>query len=330
MALEGFKVDAIGIERIKEAYLTNVGFPKVNAVSSYESMQIRRLAQDGELWNTETEGQGLDRGSPINHGFLLGTHLVSLQADLLTWFNTIKLSRGFLAMFGLDQNGNHVNMTQQTLEDFTTAPDGALLDGLTLGGTKLTLSEKERKIEYMGKGFSLKALMDWLYNSTQLGAYVVGAGQAGGTTRNLVDVSTAAYKIPGIRKIELGSTGQGIGYMESATLTMELMGRQLQNNVGPCRSMKVAVNGAGLQLDGTQALGYNTVSVSDQVVKVYTLAGEVLTFASGTMQGKFKFSSGYKGGKAETELEVELPYNLDDASPNHIDISSATAATFTY
>jgi hypothetical protein len=291
MAYIGKSEASIGNPRFAEFFVTTPGFLQSgNGASNYESMQLFFNGQKGAT-TTDPEAYGGSDESNLAWGEKIQMSYPLWSSDLVVFKNLqLLIAHGFNA-FGKDENGRFYSFIPVANGDFFGTPDGMLESNLSGGGTKLSITSKERKIDFMARGFMFGATHKFL--NTSMGAYIaVGSQVTGGTTRSLAQVTQArATRVlpPGFHTVTWG--GADVGILEDASLELEFIGGDLQMNRQVIRQVRYTAKWKTKQFNATQSSAGVDNQLSDGTLNMSSYAGEVFSFVNARGKVKQQFLS---------------------------------------
>ena len=325
---EGTNLGASLSPKLKEIYLTDDGFPTVNAGAVYESILLQSHAPAGACVFVN-EAQMLADEGPQNYGWKVDGSYPILNNDNVTWAQIIRrMAARRFQVFAKDDDGNALNFVRNISNDFVGTPNGSAL--CTGNGTKRTISMNERKIEVKFQTFLWPACFNWLWDPVQTAGYITAVGNIGGGTASTMyaaaDTSTQTPLLPGWWQIKVGANT--VGELTECTLTEEIKGNALQWNQFECRELEQILTFKGTQTDGTNVLGAGYYAFNDGAVVGYTPNGEVFTWNSGTFKGSYTVT-GFTNGYPSIEGQFKRVLKLNQAA-THVNYSTALAPSCTY
>jgi hypothetical protein len=280
MAYIGVSESSIGNPRLTELFVATPGFLQTgNGASNYESMQLFFNGQKGGI-TTEPEAYGASDESQLTWGEKLMINYPLWSSDLVVFKNLqLLIAHGF-NMFGKDENGRFYNFLANSNGDYVVTPDGALENLLSGAGTKLTINEKERKIDFVAQGFMFPA-GHTLLNTAATAYTATGSQVTGGVTRSLLQVSQArATRVlpPGFHTVTWGGANPGI--LDSASLELEFVGGPLQMNRNVVRQVKYTAKWRTKQYTPTNSTAAVANNQADGTLNMSSYAGEVFSFVN--------------------------------------------------
>lgn len=324
MGFPGYKAVNVFPARLKEIFIVTKGFPKTNAEDTFESMKVP-LRQEAEITATHNAHKDVARRA-MPDSYKIDGKILIYDNRVVMLQNLMKLSREEVQVFALDRAGQYINFTYNAGSD--ASPSGS--DLLSLGW-KLHISEKDRNIEaiLMGQLTAGSAGQDgemgWLLKNAD--AYETGG--SGGTTNDLADVAYARSSyVPAGWKYAQWS-GNKLGHFEDLILEIESEGTALNKGKKFGNKAKIKITFKGKQTNfADDLLAAHEAAKADDTLELVDFNGATWTFNNCLgLQMKSTLGSD-KANENEITFEGESVYNVDEGSPDSIDLDTVTAPTF--
>lgn len=239
---------------------------------------------------------------------------VEMEGDLLdTGLATIKtihlLSRGPFHMRLKTQSGEYLNFVKNTT--VVATPNGSRNVGLTY---KLEITKDNRKLNI--KPATRMFDTEWAYLCSQF-----GTPSSGGSSGTSIGTTTTAYdrnKFIRSNFLALRVNGYDVGELEDAKIDMESSGRKTIHNITYCQNLTVKNEATIMQSSATELQAALDAANNDVTVEFDTANDETFKYTTGATSVAWDFTNTDKDRTVKLMFEGEIPYNLDESSPNSI------------
>lgn len=232
-----------------------------------------------------------------------------LQNDIPTIKTVHLLSTGPFHMRTKSQNGEYFIFRKNT--GTVASPNGTRNVGMTY---KVEIKKDSRKLNVKPKTRMFDT--EWNYGLAQMG--VAGAGGSGGSALGLSGMAYDRNKFIRSNFLAVRVNGYDVGELEDANIDMESSGRTTIHNITYCQILTVKNDVSIMQSAATELKAALDAANNDVTVEYDTANDETFKYTTGATSVAWDFSNTDKDRTVKLMFDGEIPYNVNNASPNSI------------